>query len=428
MTKSSETDKVKKVLDDPDVRGPLVSDYYKPSDLEQYDLKPLKFHDRVMTCQAIHAACYLPPKKQSEPALGIVTLLLDRNADINAVAWCVEGDDERRVQPIHLAVAMGNVQTLQLLLTKGVAAAAPVIKGGKHHYLPIHEAAWFDQPACMALLVKSNADITEKNEKGDTVLHVAAKAGAVNVIEQILIDSPEHAVMIDHETRKRLACTVDDDNKQAAKIAQDKSPDKFPLASLRLFWPFMDERAQVRMFLHVARNSPMIVPTLLSSQVATEEWGQALLEDLEADDSPQHQVEEDPEKWECNIKADLQQDPRLKNETRKFSGDDLADLLEHASHAGGFVLDTLTTEPHVVYKQGHPLPYCAVLPLVNNMVHMTCVYVQETEWEGEKTDNLSPRKLHPVLRAERAKKDRFATGQKNYFFGCFMNVILDVVK
>ena len=27
---------------------------------------------------------------------------------------------------------------------------------------------------------------------------------------------------------------------------------------------------------------------------------------------------------------------------------------------------------------------------------------------------LSPRKLHPVLRAERAEKDRFATGQKNY--------------
>ena len=41
---------------------------------------------------------------------------------------------------------------------------------------------------------------------------------------------------------------------------------------------------------------------------------------------------------------------------------------------------------------------------------------------------LSPRQLHPVLRAERAEKDRFATGQKNYFFGCLMNVILDVVK
>ena len=40
----------------------------------------------------------------------------------------------------------------------------------------------------------------------------------------------------------------------------------------------------------------------------------------------------------------------------------------------------------------------------------------------------SPRKLHSVLRAERAEKDRFATGQKNYFFGCLMNVILDVVK
>ena len=31
------------------------------------------------------------------------------------------------------------------------------------------------------------------------------------------------------------------------------------------------------------------------------------------------------------------------------------------------------------------------------------------------TQILSPRKLHPVLRAERAEKDWFATGQKNIF-------------
>ena len=42
--------------------------------------------------------------------------------------------------------------------------------------------------------------------------------------------------------------------------------------------------------------------------------------------------------------------------------------------------------------------------------------------------NLSPRNLHPVLRAKRAEKDWFATGQKNYFFGCLMNVILGIVK
>ena len=41
---------------------------------------------------------------------------------------------------------------------------------------------------------------------------------------------------------------------------------------------------------------------------------------------------------------------------------------------------------------------------------------------------LSPRKLHPVLRAERAEKDRFTTGQKKYFLGCLMNVVLGVVK
>ena len=42
--------------------------------------------------------------------------------------------------------------------------------------------------------------------------------------------------------------------------------------------------------------------------------------------------------------------------------------------------------------------------------------------------SICPRKLHPVLRAERAEKDPFATGQKNFFFGCLMNVILGVVK
>ena len=41
---------------------------------------------------------------------------------------------------------------------------------------------------------------------------------------------------------------------------------------------------------------------------------------------------------------------------------------------------------------------------------------------------LSSRKLHIVLHAERTEKDRFATGQKNYFFGCLMNVIVGIVK
>ena len=42
--------------------------------------------------------------------------------------------------------------------------------------------------------------------------------------------------------------------------------------------------------------------------------------------------------------------------------------------------------------------------------------------------HLSPRKQHPVLRAERAEKDRFSTGQKNYFLGCLMKVKFGVVK
>ena len=35
------------------------------------------------------------------------------------------------------------------------------------------------------------------------------------------------------------------------------------------------------------------------------------------------------------------------------------------------------------------------------------------------SQQLSPRKLHPVLRAERAEEDRFTTGQKNNFFSMF---------
>ena len=37
---------------------------------------------------------------------------------------------------------------------------------------------------------------------------------------------------------------------------------------------------------------------------------------------------------------------------------------------------------------------------------------------------VSPRKLHPVLRVERAERKRFTTGQKNYVFGCLMIVMI----
>ena len=45
-----------------------------------------------------------------------------------------------------------------------------------------------------------------------------------------------------------------------------------------------------------------------------------------------------------------------------------------------------------------------------------------------RTHYLRPGKLHPVLRMERAEKDRFTTGQKDYSYGCLMNRFLRVVK
>ena len=62
--------------------------------------------------------------------------------------------------------------------------------------------------------------------------------------------------------------------------------------------------------------------------------------------------------------------------------------------------------------------------LVDHVVHGIC---PDAMILGSQ-HRLSPRKLHPVLRAELAEKDKFATGQKNYFFECLMNVIFGVLK
>lgn len=94
--------------------------------------------------------------------------MIEQGADVNACA-----DNAMRVGPIHAAVARGDLQTLQVLLDAGADPDVPQAQQVR----PIHDAALGGKSLIAALLHFHGADLTVRNEQGDTPAALARRAG-----------------------------------------------------------------------------------------------------------------------------------------------------------------------------------------------------------------------------------------------------------
>jgi len=77
---------------------------------------------------------------------------------------------------LHLAVARGNAQVLQLLLEYGATVNA---KDGKNGMTPLHWAAWIGYDSGVKLLLEYHADVEARDQLGVRPLHMAAGFGTV---------------------------------------------------------------------------------------------------------------------------------------------------------------------------------------------------------------------------------------------------------
>jgi len=146
----------------------------------------------------------------SDGVLEATMTLLDRGASINAA-------DARGRTALHVAAEANAADTVLLLLQRGASAYAEDLQGRT----PLHCAAaasayaamyWLvaagaplesrdaagatpllcaaaavrDDPDCIALLLRSGADIAARNQQGLTALHLAASADYVSCIEVLV--------------------------------------------------------------------------------------------------------------------------------------------------------------------------------------------------------------------------------------------------
>ena len=148
-----------------------------------------------------------------EGHVGIVKLLLEHGADVNAPSWYWGSSN----LPLHTAAGKGDIETLQMLLKHGANVDAQTEDGasathsaarmGQHEALSLlffeyhanpslslvngslalHSAASSGYPKCIELCLKAGIDVNARNNSGRTALHWAAEKGYHSAV-QLLLD------------------------------------------------------------------------------------------------------------------------------------------------------------------------------------------------------------------------------------------------
>ena len=93
--------------------------------------------------------------------------------------------------PIHVAAFAGRVDTLELLLAKGVAVDTPTTN--KFHSTPLLHAALTKQLPAARTLLDAGANVEASEEGGLRALHLAAESGDLEMIRLLV----EHHATID---------------------------------------------------------------------------------------------------------------------------------------------------------------------------------------------------------------------------------------
>ncbi|XP_062539583.1 transient receptor potential channel pyrexia [Armigeres subalbatus] len=117
---------------------------------------------------ALHLACYIGDYRAVE-------VLLQRGA--KSQIW----DKERKATPLHCAASCGSIESITLLLAKGVDINAGIEKHSALHY-----AVQRNSKQCVEFLLKNGANPNTPQVYTQTPLHVAAANGFVECMDLLL--------------------------------------------------------------------------------------------------------------------------------------------------------------------------------------------------------------------------------------------------
>jgi hypothetical protein len=297
-----------------------------------------------------HASLVPPPAFNKSRKL--CELLLDKKAKIDMLAAHAaqgssagEGGDVRVCQAIHLAAGTGNKRALELLLERGAQANAEATLNGHLHYLPLHDAAWFNQLECARVLIEQRALIDAQNNRGETALHIASKHGYSGLVKLFLErhENPEELLLME---TKKLEIPLD----MALRRGY------FPLRELNLFTQNLGHDGLIRAFNAAATCCPSAVFWILRSGGPSDER-------------------------DFQMNAEWRQSLQKAARESQITVRTLSRLMARAPDAALCLLDALTERPAVEDQQHNPLPVRALLPRSICGAPIWCEYEPATSWE-----------------------------------------------
>jgi uncharacterized protein len=107
-----------------------------------------------------------------------------KNIDIQSNRYNLEKASKAGIRPLHLAVKMRQIRTVEKLLNRGADIDAQDNNG----QTPLHYAIGQNQTTIAKLLIIKEADMDIPNKYGMTPLHQAAFKGNADII-QFMIDN-----------------------------------------------------------------------------------------------------------------------------------------------------------------------------------------------------------------------------------------------
>ena len=116
---------------------------------------------------------------------GVVALLIERGADVNAVAR-----NPMAVTALHSAVANGGDGSIARTL---IGAGADVNVRQRHGWTPLHGAADAGDAGLVKLLLARGADASARNDAGKSALDLARERGHEQVAELLRKAAPAQA-------------------------------------------------------------------------------------------------------------------------------------------------------------------------------------------------------------------------------------------
>lgn len=368
--------------------------------------KPLRYKNRKVSSQAIHAAASADPRVQLEyrrknpdraevevcgGSYHCVEALIKARADVRAKAKTKDGGKERLCEAIHIAAGSGNHEIVRLLVENSANPESEATVDGKLHYYPIHDAVWFNQIKSVKMLLQRKAKVHAENNDKNTALHLAAMLGHDDMVEFLLYERTTFLKMKDGTSKKDgakrenklLVTSTNREGKDALQLAVEKG--QFSAFRLNLFTnaQLLDiesgDRAEA--FLQVARNCPDAATALLRSEYPDSKHARNF-----ADGFDEVEVRSIPisPSWTFSIQSAVNREPPV------ITVKKLCELIEVAPQSAVDLLDMLTAKPKEGNKFHRPLPVRANIPVDQEACRLSCVYITEMEWTWNASETKPP--------------------------------------